>query len=357
MAIREQKGRQRPFFVYWTNPFSGKRESKSCLTRQEAEKLDAYIKFQLQYERESFRREPNFIEERKNTLETLLFMYLKARKLEFINLEKTLYGIKWIIERYGNMEVGEFNAQLLLKMKEELLALGNKGATVRRKMGVIKAAFGWAFREGIIPAIPPFPPIQCGDFERYMPPTQSEIAAIYNMAPDHLRRVIILGYQFGMRVGQSELLRLVWDDVDLELEIIRVPNAKKGASQSFREIPIQSALMPLFQQWKNEDNKLGINIVVHYKGKAVKSIRTAWNFALKKAGITRHIRPYDLRHGFATDAIAAGVDYGTLASLMGHLSPTMVLKHYQHVRNDQKRKAIEALPTSIQCVQVDVCKQ
>lgn len=357
MAIREQKGRQRPFFVYWINPFTGKRESKSCITKEEAEKLDAFIKYQLQYERESFRRETIIVEEKKKTLEGLIFMYLKARNLELGNLERTLSGIKWIIECYGDKALEEFDAKLLLEMKERMAASGNKGATIRRKIGIIKAAFGWAFKEGIITAMPPFPPIQCGDFVRYMPPTQSEIAAIYEVGAEHLRRVIILGYQFGMRVGQSELLRLTWDDIDLDLGIIRVPNAKKGASQPFREVPIQNALMPIFHQWKNEDLQNGINTLVHYKGKPVKSIKTAWKLALKKAGISRHIRPYDLRHAFATEAIAAGVDYGTLANLMGHSSPIMVLKHYQHVRNDQKRKAIEALPTSVQCVQVNVCKQ
>ena len=70
----------------------------------------------------------------------------------------------------------------------------------------------------------------------------------------------------------------------------------------------------------------------------------AWRGALRRAGITRRIRPYDLRHAFATEAIAAGVDIGTVAKLMGHSSPMMLLKHYQHVMDSQKRAAIEALP-------------
>ena len=56
MAIREQKGRKSPFVVYWTNPFTGKRESKSCPTLEGAKKHDAYIKYQLKYERDVFRR-------------------------------------------------------------------------------------------------------------------------------------------------------------------------------------------------------------------------------------------------------------------------------------------------------------
>ena len=64
---------------------------------------------------------------------------------------------------------------------------------------------------------------------------------------------------------------------------------------------------------------------------------------LKNAGIRRRIRPYDLRHAFATEAIAAGVDVGTVAQLMGH-DPKMLLDHYQHVADKQKRAAVEALP-------------
>lgn len=62
------------------------------------------------------------------------------------------------------------------------------------------------------------------------------------------------------------------------------------------------------------------------------------------AGIARRIRPYDLRHAFATELIAGGVDVGTVAKLMGHSTPTMLLTHYQHVMDRQKRTAVESLP-------------
>ena len=73
----------------------------------------------------------------------------------------------------------------------------------------------------------------------------------------------------------------------------------------------------------------------------------AWKGALKRAGITRRIRLYDLRHAFATEAIAGGADIGTVANLMGHSSATMILKHYQYVTDKQKLTAIEALPEPV----------
>lgn len=65
---------------------------------------------------------------------------------------------------------------------------------------------------------------------------------------------------------------------------------------------------------------------------------------LERAGINRHTHPYDQRHYFATEWIAAGVDIGTIAKLMGHYSPVMPLNHYQYAMARQKRGAVEALP-------------
>ena len=42
-------------------------------------------------------------------------------------------------------------------------------------------------------------------------------------------------------------------------------------------------------------------------------------------------------------AIVAGIDIGTVADIMGD-DPKMLLEHYQHVADKQKRAAVEALP-------------
>lgn len=55
MAIRERQGRKKPFLVYWRNPCTLKLESKSVATRAEAEKLNAFVQYQLKYERENFK--------------------------------------------------------------------------------------------------------------------------------------------------------------------------------------------------------------------------------------------------------------------------------------------------------------
>ena len=38
------------------------------------------------------------------------------------------------------------------------------------------------------------------------------------------------------------------------------------------------------------------------------------------------------------------MDVGTVAKLMGHSTPIMLLNHYQYVMDQQKRAAVEAMP-------------
>ena len=45
MAIRQRKGRKKPWEVYWNNPFTLKRESLYVETEEEAKKQDASRSF------------------------------------------------------------------------------------------------------------------------------------------------------------------------------------------------------------------------------------------------------------------------------------------------------------------------
>lgn len=240
--------------------------------------------------------------------------------------------------------VGELTATDLKTLKEHLSTMGTRGTTVRRRLCVLRTVLRWCEANSLIPAVPSFPPLPSANYEKFIPPTQEEVSRIFTCAAPHIQRVIVLGTQCGVRIGPSELLKIKWSDVDLNRSVIHVPAAKKNIHEPWRDVPIKSELLPVFEEWLRHDAACGAEYLIHYKGRHVEHIKMAWRGALRRAGITRRIRPYDLRHAFATEAIAAGVDIGTVAKLMGHSSPMMLLKHYQHVMDSQKRAAIEALP-------------
>ena len=59
---------------------------------------------------------------------------------------------------------------------------------------------------------------------------------------------------------------------------------------------------------------------------------------LHKAGLP-DIRFHDLRHTFATHAIASGVDAKTLSGILGHTNASFTLDTYTHVTPDMQKAA------------------
>lgn len=72
--------------------------------------------------------------------------------------------------------------------------------------------------------------------------------------------------------------------------------------------------------------------------KPIGSVRKAHDHAVEKAGIREHFRLYDLRHTFATRAVAGGVDLPTLSAMLGHTSIQMTMR-YVHPAEEQKKIA------------------
>lgn len=66
---------------------------------------------------------------------------------------------------------------------------------------------------------------------------------------------------------------------------------------------------------------------------------TAWFFISFCLGVYEHLP--DLRHTFATHALANGVDAKTLSGILGHTKASFTVDTYTHTTSDMHRKAAE----------------
>ena len=83
MAIQHRPGQPKAWRVYWNNPYTGKRQSVSFESKQEAEKHDSLIKHQLKYEKERFQPQEQLEpqkEKNDNSLEGLFYTFLKEKQ-------------------------------------------------------------------------------------------------------------------------------------------------------------------------------------------------------------------------------------------------------------------------------------
>ena len=223
---------------------------------------------------------------------------------------------------------------------------GVSKSTACRRMGIVRAAYHWAARWGLLPTNPlaglqlASPAPQTPD-----PPTAREARRLYATAAPHVQRVIALGMATGARIGPSELFRLRWTDIDTRGAVLRMPNAAKGARAEAREVPLRQDVLRLLRRWEAEDAGNGCPWVIHYRGRPVRSISRAWRNTLRRAGIERRIRPYDLRHAFASRALDHDADLKCVAEVMGHANEKMIVRFYRHTSAKQRRKAVNAAPS------------
>lgn len=362
MAIRKRKGKSGiAYQVYWNNPYTGKRESKTYGTLAEARSFDSLTLHRLAHEQTSFKPQEMARQGDDRNLEDAAFLYIREKKFSDRQTKDWLYSVSNILKYYGFIRLLDFNSDNFRAIQQDMQSRPSKNggavsnAYVHTQMSRLRTVIRWAHEGGMIKSLP-LMKLCAANYARTVPPTSEETIRIIAVSPPHLVRVVVLGAALGLRVGASELLALTWDKVDLVEGVVRVDTSRKNKTSPWREVPIREDILPLFQQWKKEDEQSGLMYLVTYKEKPVASVKKSWATALKNAGITRNVRPYDLRHTFATQLLSAGADVGTVAELLGHSSPQMVFKHYQHVLTEQKRRAVESLPSFNMC-QGDVPKE
>jgi len=174
---------------------------------------------------------------------------------------------------------------------------------------------------------------------------------------------ILLALHTGLRIG--ELCALQWEDIDFDRKVLTVEKTIQriyvrnldGSSMtrvvvgtpktqsSAREIPLPSFLVPILQEFCQENNK---DYVLTDDSNYVEP-RAYRRFF--QGLITRlEIEPvcfHGLRHTFATRLVEAGADVKTVSSLLGHASANITLDLYVHPQIDQKRRCIELMQLSI----------
>ena len=144
---------------------------------------------------------------------------------------------------------------------------------------------------------------------------------------------MITALQTGMR--KSEGLNLKWPNVDLANRLIVIDGTKSGY---VRKIPMNTKLTEALDHGRRNNSEY---VFADKKGKPYKSLRSAWEHALEKAGIENLTFP-SLRHAFGTRLGMAVVDVKTIQELMGHRDIKMTMR-YSHPTPEHKRSAVELL--------------
>lgn len=220
-----------------------------------------------------------------------------------------------------------------------------KKVTINRDLADIQAVLNWAVSRNYLSKNPIAglkKPTR--DDEIIDPPTVDELVRILSHSKGHAKRAIYIQYYTGVRPGARELFLLKHQDVNRERGTITIRSARKGGVE-VRRIPLHPDLAILLDHWYEADGKEPDRYIIRYNGQPIKSYKTAWKKAKEAAGITRRIRPYDLRHAAISELVRLG-DLRAAGSIAGHTAEAMTIK-YTHTNLDAQRDLIERMPSLV----------
>lgn len=167
---------------------------------------------------------------------------------------------------------------------------------------------------------------------RYL--SADEIEALVGQCPKHIRPIVIMALNTGMR--KSEILNLRWKEIDLTNRRITVVNSKNNES---RVIPMNNTL---YQELLSlSASSEGEFVFSSRRDCPFIDIKKGFAVAMKKAKI-KEFRFHDLRHTFGSHLVMQGVDLKTVQQLLGHKEIRMTMR-YSHLSPEHVQKAVEKL--------------
>ena len=198
----------------------------------------------------------------------------------------------------------------------------------------VKRSYSWARKQGHIELDPVI------DSEKPSPSRRTKVltAEQYRTILAHIdtprrsafRDLIVGLWETGCR--PSELVTLTADRVEIDRRRWIVLNkTRKATGRPTRRVMLTDPALELSRRLlKRRPEGL---VFVNHRGRAWTWNAMACMFAdiRTELGYGAEVTAYAFRHRYGTDALLNGMEVATVATLMGHTSTTMVMRHYSHL--------------------------
>jgi integrase len=258
------------------------------------------------------------------------------------------YAVLALTDFFEGKTVADVTPQTCSRYAEKR---GRSAGTVRRELGVLRAAINHAHKSGRITR-----PVGVELPDRPEPRgrwlTRNEAARLIRAARTPQARLylplfILIGLYTGRR--KEAILSLRWPQVDLDARTINFDVAGRKRTNKRRGIiPIPPRLFPHLRRAKKRGTDLGY--VLHVNGSRIGDIKKGFAAACERAGI-EDASPHTLKHTAATWLMQAGTDAWQAAGFLSTSVETL-LRVYGHHHPDYQRQAAENIGRRPQIVRV-----
>ena len=139
----------------------------------------------------------------------------------------------------------------------------------------------------------------------------------------------------------SEVQKLRWEHVDLEAGELRLPDTKTGG----RAVPLAPSAVRLLESLPRDDDNPWV-IAGRKPGGHLTDLQHPWRRIRDRAGLD-DVRIHDLRHSFASRALALGEGLPMIGKLLGH-TQVQTTARYAHLARDTVKASAARIGDSIE---------
>lgn len=297
-------------------------------------------------------------------------------------------------EQYGRRLLDKFGKKTLLQITPRMIedylvelrhtetrfGKEHSPVTVRRHYDMLNQAFNMAIRERVINDNPcrlvshkvlkDFPTWQKRErfLNKYDKDEEERLFAAFNEYGEHLSAISQIILNTGAR-PPKEVLSIKKEHVNLsdearyyrveKIDVLIPPRAlliEKGKDGKPRVLPLNRTAHNVFTILVS-DSTTGEWLFTNRDGGPMKAIKKGFAAACGRAEID-DLRPYDLRHTFATRLLDRGVHQFVISALLGHAMPvtgfgqaSRITPGYTHVTWEAMVEAVETLEYSATLLQ------
>lgn len=139
--------------------------------------------------------------------------------------------------------------------------------------------------------------------------------------PSHAALALAIGYHTGIRRGL--ILDLLWEWVDLDAGVIRIPPKETTTKKKPRIVPIYGDMRSMLEMARSAART---PFVVEYDSHRIYSLKRSWNTARKLCGCETALF-HDLRRTAATNMDAAGISRERIKECVGWKTDAMFARY------------------------------
>ncbi len=298
---------------------------------------------QREREVKTLRTEDRYIDKNKNvriTFDEVAKWYLQLPQIKIKrSYERDTFSVKTLSNHLSGKVIKDLTINQIESYRQKRLLEesrqhkhGISPATVNRKIACLRHMLNLAEREGIIESVPlkGLKALKENNVRtRILSP--EEYDRLVSCCPPHTAQIVKMAYYTGMR--QGEILKLMWDRVDLKDGFIHLKPEDTKTDEG-RSIPLSQELIEMLKSMPRTIH----GRVFTMDGKPINEINHSFATACKKAKIEKFTF-HDLRHTCINNWRLQGNDYFRIMAASGHRTMN-VFKRYNTVTQDELKKLI-----------------